>query len=574
VNEDHGFWFSAVQGLLTGGRALHEVRVQYGPISLWVLEAACRIFGTTVATLVTLQFFVGLAAILGVALYSRHFLCARERWISAALLVTVIVWMSGPGNLLYPCAFAISQALLLAVATVALHDSLLRRGWWGGAVLTGAASAATFLTKQEFGLAAAAGIAALTLFSPSLDRRRRAASLLLAVVSFAAGYALVLEIARGGDSWRHLVSANILWPWAAVPAPWRPLFRRVLGLDKPLVHLVEAGDTALTFFCFGGTAWAVLHLQRLSRVRPILPMALAGGWVLWCWRWTEGSRFLPMTLTLPAVLLAAVLLIRGSRRSREPFPAERLGAALAIAFGALLLLQREGYRGTIDGYYSGMGYVLALPLVASLLGPLVGGSWGKEPRSRAALLALLAAIGYFGAGRLRALESSWSGTVPFRTERGTVYLERGSADGILATAKFLEENTRPKDPVLILPSAYALDFLLDRRGLSFFPYVSPGYLTPEGEGELIERCQRTPPKAVVIFERTLGFLRSGDFGKGFAESLVSWVEQNLPRAERFSYSGGFTGWRRTPAQRAAELLLSPGSRLVPRSSSALPSEAR
>ncbi|HKB71966.1 MAG TPA: hypothetical protein VKH46_14050, partial [Thermoanaerobaculia bacterium] len=118
VTEDHGFWFSAVQGLLSGGRAMHEVRLQYGPVSLWVLEAACRVFGTRVATIVALQFVVGLVGILGVQLFARRFLSPVERWLSAAILVPLIVWMVGPGNLLYPCAFAMSHGLLLLVAAI------------------------------------------------------------------------------------------------------------------------------------------------------------------------------------------------------------------------------------------------------------------------------------------------------------------------------------------------------------------------------------------------------------------------------------------------------------------------
>ena len=593
LTEDHGFWFSAAQSMLSGGRAMHEVRVQYGPVSLWVLEGLCRVFGTSAGTLVIGQFAVGLAAVLGVQILARQFLSPVERWLSAAILVALIVWMAGPGNLLYPCAFARSHALLLAVATLLVHGFFLRRGAWQLSAVSGALAALTVLTKQEFGVAAALGIAAMTALSPALNVRTKTVALAASAAVFAAAYAGILEIARHGDSFRHLVDSNLLWPWAPVPGPWRQLFLRYLGLDAPSQRLREAVDSLAAVAAFGGTAWLALHFRHVAR-KAAVGVAVVLAWLLWYWRWTEGGHFLPMTLVLPAIACSTIVVLglwqkvgvqnpvvvvsqdqsRAFLDSRfrgndtvlpdPPSPPEPaspkplakageggrgvrfrrdLGTFCAVAAGALVLLQREGYRGGIEGYYSGMGYVLAVPVVVPLLWRLAKGPAGSRFGGFAAATVLFAVFAWFGIGRLRALERTWKDSVPFETDRGRLYVPSGMAPTINATADFIRQHTKPKDPILILPSTYALDFMLDRVNLAFFPYVSPGFLTPEGEEELIARCRHSPPRAAVVFEHTLGLLRSGDFDNGFATSLVASLRANLPAEEAFSFPGGRRGVR-------------------------------
>jgi hypothetical protein len=90
VTEDHGFWFSAAQSMVSGGRAMHEVRLQWGPMPLWILEGVGRVFGMRVASFVVFQLVVGLLAILGVQIFARRFLSPVERWISAITLVVLI----------------------------------------------------------------------------------------------------------------------------------------------------------------------------------------------------------------------------------------------------------------------------------------------------------------------------------------------------------------------------------------------------------------------------------------------------------------------------------------------------
>ncbi len=580
LTEDHGFWFSAVQGLLSGGRAMHEVRLQYGPVSLWVLEAACRIFGTRTATIVVLQFVVGLAGIVGVQWLARPFLSPVERWLSAAITVPLIVWMVGPGNLLYPCAFAMSHGLLFAVLAILLQRFFVGRGLRGESIIAGALAGVTVLTKQEFGVSAFLGIFSVTIFSRALSKGKKAGAIAMASIGLAASYFGILLLARHGDTFLHLVRSNLLWPWVPVPPSWSRLFSRYLGLDNPAARFREMTDSFLYVAAFGGTAWLALHGTAVRIRRAILAFALALVWAIWYWRWTEGGHFLPMTLVLPAIIGSTIVMVghwqnagvpnpgvvvnedrshafldsrfRGNDRPNSPSPSgegaqgvgfQDEGAFVALVLGALVLLQREGYRGGIEGYYSGMGYVTAVPVAAPLLWRLIRGPRRSGWRTVVAAFVAAGLLCLFGVGRLRALERGWSGTTAYVTPRGRVYLSSGFTKAIPDTARFLEAHSRPGDAILVLPGTFGLDFLLDRRNLAFFPYVVPGYLTPSGERELIERCAKTPPRAAVVFEHTLGILRSGDFERGFADALIGWLKTSLSVRETFSYPEGQTGFR-------------------------------
>jgi len=590
VEADHGFWYSAAQSMVTGGRAMHEVRLQWGPMPLWILEVVGRAFGMHVASFVVFQLVVGLFAILGVQIFARRFLGPIERWITAAILVALIVWMVGPGSLLYPCAFAMSQALLLLMLTLFAADWLLARGRPAlAAVVTGFLAGVTFLTKQEFGASAALGIAALILFRRDVPLRRRFESLVVSGAVFLVVYFGILDLARHGEPWREFFTSNVLWPWVRLPGPWAALYRKVLGLDDPGARIIEAGNSFVDLLAFGGTAWLALYFVDLRRrARAWLAGSLIVVWIVWWWRWTEGSHFMPLTLVLPAIVAAIVLgfrrtgrraphragrvaehseageeapgnpssgptsparllppawpkpLRRGEGPPGEADPGSRLGAFLALAAGALVLLQREGYRGNIEAYYSGMGYVLAVPLAATVIWWAIRGPRSEGRRSFVALVVLLFLVARFGSGRLRELSREWDHTEALTSPRGTVYVDKGSVPVLFGTYDFLKSHTSADDPIMMMPQTYAMDFLLDRRSLSYFVWVSPGYLTDERE--LIARLEATPPKAAVVFEGSFGIFHSGQFGEGFANDVVRWLESHLPRQEKFG-EGAFHGRR-------------------------------
>jgi hypothetical protein len=444
-----------------------------------------------------------------------------------------------------------SQALVLALVAVFVCDGFIGRGKWLAASAAGVVAGVTFLTKQEFGVAAAAGIAAITVLSPALAVRDKIRSLLASGVLFVVTYFGILGIALHGDSFAHLFAANILWPWAKIPPPWQGLYRRILGLDDPAARLIEAGNSLIDILAFGGTAWFFLYLKDLrARARVGAGIALAAIWALWWWRWTEGSHFRPMTLTLPVIVASSLFFVfrrrkvEGTNAAEGASAAEGAGPFLALALGALVLLQREGYRGAIEAYYSGMGYVLAVPIAAPLIWRAIRGPRTAGRSSLAAASAFILAIGWFGVGRLQALQRNWRKTTPIATGRGTVFVSNDMAPVLASTAEFLEANTSPGDPILMMPQTYGLDFLLDRRNLLFFIWISPGYLTDEPE--LIVRCRATPPAAVVIFEGSFGVFHSGQFGHGFADALVGWLDANFPRQEAFGQGTILRGRRLLP----------------------------
>src|SRR5450759_1147951 len=137
---DHGLWYSELQGLLCGGHLMHEVRVPYGPISMWLIWLAARLFGPTISTVAGFVFVAGLAAVVLVASFSLAFLSRSEQWCCAALLVVVILWSPGVGNLLYPYAFATGPGMVFALAALFAQRAALRRELFPLAAVAGAAA--------------------------------------------------------------------------------------------------------------------------------------------------------------------------------------------------------------------------------------------------------------------------------------------------------------------------------------------------------------------------------------------------------------------------------------------------
>jgi 4-amino-4-deoxy-L-arabinose transferase-like glycosyltransferase len=526
VVADHGLDLSNVEGVLSGGRLLHEVRIQFGPVSVWLLAAICRIFGTTLSTLVAAQFLIGFGAVLAVQSYSRRFLSEAERWLCAAMLTTTVLWMAGPGNLLFPYRFAVSPGLLLALAALEAGARGVARRSIAAAALSGVLAGVAFATKQEMGAVAAVGIALLVLLDPGLELRVRAGLSTCAAAGGIGAYAGVFALCLHGDGFRNLARKNLLWPWANVPDSWQELYHRGQGLEHPGRLAVAAGESLVIAGACLGTFWLLLYGGEISRRRSLgLATAVAAAWGVWAWRWAEGAHFQPFTLCLPLLAAAGVLFFVRSRHDTERRAA--LGPFAAVLAGAFLLLSREGYRGGIEGYYSGLGYVLVIPAAVPVLVAVVQGPAAAAKRRWIAAAATGLVLALFGWARLHRLRGQWEVAAPIATARGTAYCDPKSAPFLRQASELLLARTGPGDSILMLPTTAGLDFLLDRRNESFFPNMFPGVIVgPDGEEELIRRWSSRPPRVIVQVRHSLGVFRRGEFGETWGDHAMRWIERH------------------------------------------------
>ena len=520
--QDRGLCLSNAEGVLTGGRILHEVRSQFGPISVWILSSLCRTFGARLATVVWAQFAIGLAAVMGVQRLARRFLAPPEQWLCAGLLAFSILWMLGPGNLLYPYRFAVSHALLLGVAAMLVARPS------GGLLLAGVAGAlagAAFATKQEIGAASAAGVSCLILLAP-IATRARVRRIAAAAIGGAGAYCLAFGLCLRGEGFLTLARKNLLWPWVPVPESWRELYAREQGMDAPGRLLAGVADSSLIAVLYGGTAWLIIFGSSISRRRRwILGTGLAVAWAVWIWRWTEGAHFRPFAICLPVFCAAAV--VGAVRFRRDATFRDAAPSFAALLGGAVLLLTREGYRGGDEGYYSGLGYVLAIPIAAYLAGAVARGPSGAGRRRLAAAGAIALMVGTFGVERFTALRRGWEGVVAFDTPRGRVYCAPGEALFLERASRFISARTKVGETILMLPTTAGLDFLFDRPNASFFSGMFPDVIAGlDGEWELIERWRRRPPRVIVEVRHGLGVFRRGEFGQRWGRQAMSWIEEH------------------------------------------------
>src|ERR1700688_2999149 len=63
-SSDQSNWFTDIQGVLQGGHLMQDVRIHYGPLSIWILAAICRVFGARVWIVGVSLFCIGLASAL------------------------------------------------------------------------------------------------------------------------------------------------------------------------------------------------------------------------------------------------------------------------------------------------------------------------------------------------------------------------------------------------------------------------------------------------------------------------------------------------------------------------------
>ncbi len=156
---DPGLWWSLTERLVSGEQLYRDIRLQYGPLSPYLLAGAGRVFGLSAFSFLLLNWIP--AVLLGVLLLraARPYLGTLERVAVAGLLIGIGIFGPARARLVLSYSPAAVHALCFSVASLLL----LRRGkenvW--GPLAAGALCGLAFCAKQEIGVAAVAGSAAL-----------------------------------------------------------------------------------------------------------------------------------------------------------------------------------------------------------------------------------------------------------------------------------------------------------------------------------------------------------------------------------------------------------------------------
>ena len=263
-------------------------------------------------------------------------------------------------------------------------------------------------------------------------------------------------------------------------------------------HLFEGGtrlETLLRVILVGCLA--------LPAILPPLA-ALAGGLVYWMKRAPEESR--------PAILL---LLLSTAALIASTFPrADVMHLQFVVA----------------------LPYALAAAALAHLLSLRAGAILAFTMIPLAALFALNDLTG-------------WWNTRPLASPVGNI---RVAADLAPAVEKLFSQ-VRPGQTLFVYPYMPVHYFITQARNPTRFPYLAPGMMTRQEEGEVLGQLAGRPPEWLLYMPLTREeFLRVFPHATGLSERfavLQDWLEKNYRPVEGPTVNiGGYRLWRRAPQE--------------------------
>jgi 4-amino-4-deoxy-L-arabinose transferase-like glycosyltransferase len=520
--------------LTTAAQALHgqlpyeDVRYFYGPLGVYTLTGAFKLFGASLDT----AYALGLA--MTVAIAGSFFALARQllRPLAAALSTAVLIAIGFSGtqfNFVLPHTNSATFGLLLLILTLL---ALAR----GHLLLAGTAIGLTALTRVEF--AAAAGLGALA-WVVGIWREESLRTALRAL-AWIAGPALAIPLAALGTLAASVGADRFfwqnLWPIDFLRAAGFNAYREWTPFDAASVASTLARGAIYLALLAGLTATAVkFHFARgAGRIKALWPLAtacVATLLLIAAWRASGifsgaeaaveeeskqlllGMSWLPLLSLLAAALVARALLRRRSAPLTGRWPLD-----LALAAVAVLLCSRAYDQFTMTS--AAPYYAAPAVLLLGLLHQRVGDRW---PGARSAVMAMLAAVAAGIALYAAVALYPDKGTV-VHTAAGDYAGDNRSAGAQQQAIDFVRAHTAPGEPILALPADAGLYFLSDRPQALYENMFLPGLLeTRADEREAIARLEDEQVRYALVSNRDTSAFETGRFGSGYDQLLGRYL---------------------------------------------------
>jgi len=525
---DAGAELTTAAQAVRGHLPYEDTRYFYGPLGVYTLTGAFKLFGTSLAT----AYALGLTVT--VAIVGSFYALARQllRPLAAALSTAVLIAIGFSGtqfNFILPHTNSATFGLLLLIlALLALTRSHF--------LLAGTAIGLTALTRVEF--AAAAGIAALA-WVAGIWREEDARAALRAL-AWIAGPALAIPVAVLGALAASVGADRLfwqnLWPIDFLRAAGFNAYREWTPFDAASVASSLARGAIYLALLAGLTATVVkLHGARgLARARALWPLAaacLGSLFLLAAWRASgifsgaeaavqeEAKQLLLGMSWLPLLsLLAGVLVARALWRRQEAPLSGRWPVDLALVAVAILLCSRAYDQFTMSS--AAPYYAAPAVLLLGLLHQRVGDRWpGARPAVMAMLGAVAAGIALYAAVGLYPDK----GTV-VHTAAGDYVADSRSAGAQQEALDFIRTHTAPGEPVLALPADAGTYFLADRPQPLYENMFLPGLLdTKADERAAIAQLQGEGVRYALVSNRDTSAFETGRFGSGYDQLLGRYL---------------------------------------------------
>jgi hypothetical protein len=520
--------------LTTAAQAVHghlpyeDTRYFYGPLGVYTLTGAFKVFGTSLATAYALGLTVTIAIIGSFYALARQLLRPLAASLSTAVLIAI--GFSGTQfNFILPhtnsATFGLLLLLLALLALTRAHP-----------LLAGTAIGLTGLTRVEFAAAAALVGLAWVVGLWREEGRREA----LRTLSWIAGPALTIPLVVLGTLAASVGADRLfwqnLWPIDFLRVAGFNAYREWTPFDAASVASSLSRGAIYLALLAGLTASAVkVHAARgAARVKALWPLAAAClGSLLFLTVWKasgvfpgaeaavqeEAKQLLLGMGWLPLLsLLAAALVGRALWRRQSAPLSGRWPLDLALVAAAVLLCSRAYDQFTMTS--AAPYYAAPAVLLLGLLHQRVGDRW---PAARPAVMAMLGAVAAGIALYAAAALYPDKGTV-VHTAAGSYVADSRSADAQQQAIDFLRTHTSPGEPVLALPADAGTYFLADRPPALYENMFLPGLLDTEAdERAAIARLQRENVRYALVSNRDTSAFETGRFGSGYDQLLGSYL---------------------------------------------------
>ena len=520
--------------LTTAAQAVHghfpyeDTRYFYGPLGVYTLTGAFKLFGTSLAT----AYALGLTVTGAIA--GSFYALARQllRPLAAALSTAVLIAIGFSGtqfNFVLPHTNSATFGLLSLILTLLA----LSRGHF---LLAGTAIGLTALTRVEFAAAAAlAGAAWLIGIWKEEDGPAA-----LRALAWIAGPALAIPLAVLGSLAANVGAERLfwqnLWPIDFLRVAGFNAYREWTPFDAASVASSLARGAIYLALLAGLTATALkLHGARgLARAKALWPLAatcLGSLALLGAWKAggvfpdaeaavrEEGKQLLLGMSWLPLLSLLAAALLARELWTRQDAPLTgRWPLDLALVAVAVLLCSRAYDQFTMAS--AAPYYAAPAVLLLGLLHQRIGDRW---PGARAAVTAMLGAV---------AAGIALYAAVGLYPDKGTV-VHTAAGDYVAASRAaaaqqqaidFVRSHTAPGEAVLALPADAGIYFLADRPQPLYENMFLPGLLdTRADERAAIARLERENVRYALVSNRDTSAFETGHFGVGYDRLLGRYL---------------------------------------------------
>ncbi len=510
-----------------GATAYQDVRYYYGPLGLYSLALAFKVFGSSFATAYAFGLVQASAILIAFYVLARQYLTPLVAGLSTWVLLAI--GFSGTEfNFVLPHTNSATFGLLLMLLMLLAlkRERILTAGLLLGLV---------GLTRPEFLLAG--GLAAVGYIGAGWRMNGRAEAL-RAAWRLVLPAAVIPLLVYGWFASRAGLGTLIhedLWPThfvkvgAKTESNWMPV-----SLSGLLGLVARAGLYIGLLAALVASALGWRRRRGLSRLLALWPLAgallaiaLIGG-VLSATGLLSAQRgaveyelhhlILGMSW-LPALGIAVLLfaLLRLKRREGPPlggsWPAD---CALILAGAALGTRAYNAF--TAEGSYAPY-YAAPLVLMLGILHQRIAERW---PEARTAVLGALALVGVglaaFALGGLYVHDNTL-----VHTPRGSFVTTAAGAAAIQAAVRRVDTETAPGEPILAAPTDGGLYFMTDRPPALHTLTLLPGLIEGSAETAAINRMRREHLALAVVGARDLSVWGAKTFGLDYNRLIGAYL---------------------------------------------------